>query len=339
MSSEKTALHQSSMATMRKCPRQYHYSHVLGLRKNSERDYFRFGTIWHSAMEMHDMPLEDVVAMIDTHYPDGSGYDMEIERNTVVALLTGHRWIYRTSNLRIVAPEVAFDIPLINPETGAASRTFTVAGRIDAIGKMDGKNVVVEYKTSGDAIESDDYWMRLRYDAQVSTYVHAAQAMGIDTNTVIYDVTRKPTIAPRQIPLLDDSGCKIVLDSDGNRAYNKNGTPRQSASSADGMIMQCRPETPEEFGVRLLEDITSRPPFYYQRREVIRLEDDITGYMLETWQQAKAIIDATAGGRWFRNVGKFTCSGCDYSGLCLSGVALGENEIPSGYTKKEGYYE
>jgi len=36
---------------------------------------------------------------------------------------------------------------------------------------------------------------------------------------VLYDVTRKPEISPKQIPVLDDAGLKIVTDADGNRHH------------------------------------------------------------------------------------------------------------------------
>jgi len=48
------------------------------------------------------------------------------------AMLLGYaaRWGKPTG---IIAVEQTFRIPLVNPETGAASRTFSLGGRVDAI--------------------------------------------------------------------------------------------------------------------------------------------------------------------------------------------------------------
>jgi hypothetical protein len=152
--------------------------------------------------------------------PSIDGVKWAVERETVMALIAGHAWRYGNDELEIVEVERPFEIPLRNPKTGAASRTFLLAGKIDAIGRLpDGRYVVVEYKTTGDDIAPGAmYWLRLRHDPQISLYVLAARELGYDVSEVFYDVCRKPTIRLKKT------------------------------------------ETPEEYGQRLWEDITSVRP-------------------------------------------------------------------------------
>ena len=121
--------------------------------------------------------------------------------------------------------------------------------------------------------------------------------MGFDVATVIYDVTRKPTIRLRQN------------------------------------------ETPEVYGQRLLTDIGERPDYYYQRREVPRLEDELREYQAELWQQAQNLNDlrhranklADPSKAHFRNVSKMTCGQCEFADVCLNGVRVDPACPPVGF--------
>jgi len=150
--------------------------------------------------------------------------DWAVERETLKALLSGHFWRYgqdpaspdgqrRASDLAFEAVELSFDVPLVNPVTGALSRAFTLAGKIDGIVRLaDGRLAVLEYKTAGEDIAPDaDYWLRLRCDGQISLYVLAARALGYDVATVLYDVTRKRTIRLRKDETPEQFGERLLV--------------------------------------------------------------------------------------------------------------------------------
>jgi hypothetical protein len=121
--------------------------------------------------------------------------------------------------------------------------------------------------------------------------------MGFDVATVLYDVTRKPTIRLRQN------------------------------------------ETPEAYGQRLLADVGERPDYYFQRREVPRLEDELALYRSELWQQAQHLIELRRraaklddpSNAHFRNVGRMTCGQCEFANLCLNSIRTNPDNPPSGY--------
>jgi len=293
------------LAALRKCPRLHYWRFELGLSRIRRATPLRLGGAFHYGLELFNggASADEAIAEATAHYavcPDWADpTDWAVEYETLKALLSGHFWRYQQDNLEFVAVEQSFEIPLINPDTSAASRTFRLAGKMDGIVRLaDGRLAVLEYKTAGEDISPDaDYWLRLRCDGQISLYVLAARALGYDVATVLYDVTRKPTIRLRKA------------------------------------------ETPEQYGKRLLKDIGDRPDYYFQRREVPRLEDELAECRAELWQQAQLILETRRRAArlpdpsraWFRNVGRMTCGFCEFSALCLGAVRVDPANPPSGY--------
>jgi len=334
----KRPLTHSAMACARRCLRQYYFRYELRLHSRREAAALRLGAAVHVGLERWSGGASPEEAILDAtadyatcpHWAEP--YDWEIEREIVGNLLAGYFWRYGEDALEYVEIEKPWDTPLVNPVSGRESRTWRLSGRRDGIVRTpDGRLFVLERKTAGEDIGPDsDYWLRLRCDQQISLYVISAFHQGHDVAGVLYDVIRKPTIRPRQVPLFDDDGLKVVTnDETGERVLNKDGKPRQSAGA--GMTLSTRPETPEEYGTRLLADIEERPDYYYQRREVPRLEDDLEEFRHECWQQAKLLSDCRRWGRWFRNVGRNTCSFCEYANLCLQSITVDPEAPPDGF--------
>ncbi len=87
------------------------------------------------------------------------------------------------------------------------------------------------------------------------------------------------------------------------------------------------------YGVRLAEDVSSRPDFYYFRREVARLDDTLTEGINTLNAVARDINHARLTGHWYRNSN--ACRSpypCPYLGVCSSGIDLSK-EIPPGFHK------
>ena len=287
----------SRLSALRKCARQHYYRYELGLSRVRSSDALRLGSAFHVGLESRNSGAEEAAALdkADEGYltvPEWADVkEWEVERQTLRQLLAGHFWRYGDDRLEFVAVEQSFYLPLKNPGTRHASRNFVLAGKMDGIVRLaDGRLAVLEYKTASEDIGPEgEYWMRLRCDPQISMYVLAARELGFDVSTVLYDVTRKPTIRLRQN------------------------------------------ETPEQYGSRLLADIGERPDYYFARREVPRLEDDLAEFRLELWQQAGQLRDAQKANRWFKNVSRMTCGYCPFSNLCLNAVRVNPDVPPAGY--------
>jgi len=301
----KTRLSATRLSTLRRCLRQYFLRYELGLTRIRKAAPLRVGGAFHYGLELYrtglgdDLAIQTATADYETVPEWMDPTNWAVERETLRSLLRGHFWRYGTDNVEPVAIEQIFEVPLVNPATGAASRALTVAGRLDAVVRLaDARLAVNEVKTAGEDLSPDaEYWLRLRCDGQISLYVLAARAVGFDVATVLYDVTRKPTIRLRQ------------------------------------------KETPEQYGERLLADIGERPDYYFQRREVPRLEDELAQFQAELWQQGQQLLEtrrrtarlADPSHAWVRNVSRTTCGHCEFADLCLNAVRVDPANPPCGY--------
>src|SRR6185503_19278503 len=287
-----------------------------GYRALEDSDALRFGDAFHVGLEAWWL---------------GKGVDFAIEVATARAadpyeaaklrvLLRGYDARWGSELHEVVGVEQEFRAPLINPETGAASRTFALAGKLDVLLARR----FVEHKTTSEDIGPGSiYWRRLTLDSQVSTYYAGAKSLGHEVDGCIYDVIRKPALRPSQVPLKDEHGFKIVLDAQGQRVRTKDGKKwRETGDTALGYELQTRPETPAEYELRLAEDVCANPDRYYQRGEVVRLEADEREAAQDTWQISRALREDELAERYPRNPDSCMRYGrvCAYFDVC-TGVA------------------
>lgn len=322
----------SRQDTFKTCRKRHWFAYEIGMRRTLDAKALRMGSAYHAGLETlgHGKELAEAVYAAREAYgvtPEGfDDYEWQIEAETVVRLLCGYQWRWQNDGLEYVASEQVFELPLLNPATGKPSKIFSLAGKIDGIVRLeDGRLAVKESKTSSDDIGSDsDLWRRLRIDHQISLYIVAARRLGYPVDAVLYDVTRKPTIKPCKVPILDDLGAKVVLNQFGDRVKTDKGLWRQTGDKERNYTLQERPMTPEEWGDKLNNDIAERPEFYFARVEVPRLDQDLDEYQRELWDIQKTIREAQRGQRWYRTCNRDTCSFCYAFGPCTSGWKAGD---------------
>lgn len=330
----------SRMNSFKVCRQKHYYEYELGMRKSEDAKALRMGSAYHDCLEMlaNQHQLSDAIEKIHQRYDAmPEEYDIaewEYERETLIRLLCGYVWRWEGDEWDHVAAERSFQLPLVNAANSrGTSRTFKLAGKIDGIIRLpDGRLSVLEHKLLGEDLDDDSpLWRRLRVDHQISMYCHAARRLGFAVDCVMYNVTRKPTIRPSKIPLLDEYGMKIVLDSSGDRVKNANGSWKQTGSAEYGLELQTRPMTTDEWGQKLTDDIAQRPEFYYQRREIARLDQDLERFHEEVWDIAATMRDAQLNQRWYRTSTKDTCAFCSFFGPCTSGWT-DRDAMPEGFT-------
>lgn len=341
MNGEKQLLTHSRKQSFKVCRKADWFRYELKIRPTVDAKALRMGSAYHAGLEV--LALGGTIDMAcqearEAYSECPEGYEQlwwDYERETVECLLCGYQWRWANEQLEHLAPEKSFTIPLVNPETGKQSINWQDAGKIDGIVKLqDGRLAVRECKLLGDDISMDsDLWRRMRIDPQVSQYIHGARSIGFEVDTVLYDVTRKPTIEPTKVPICDELGCYIVLDANGERVKTKTGTWRTTSDKERGYVRQEREMTPQEWGEKLTNDIVERHDFYYARVEVPRLDADILTYRQESWEIAKTIRDAQLNDRWFRTVSPHTCKFCPYFALCSTGDFDPNGVLPEGLTR------
>ena len=303
------------------CLRREYLAYQLRLRPIREANYFRIGRAIHYGIDLYNKGEKNIVDAVMFKYektkPLDYIYEWEIEKEVVRTLLVCYmwRWEEMDQDIEIIASEQKFEIPIINPDTGRQSKTAVLAGVIDGIVrfKSTGIKAIKETKTRTGGIEPEnDFWKRLRIDNQVSEYFMAAQYLGYDVDTIFYDVMQKPTIRPFKTTPTD----KRKYKADGSLYANQ----------------RDRDETPDEYGNRYLKDIGERPDFFFARREIPRLAEDIKDFQRELWQTIGIMRDCNNHQRWPKKTN--LCIGfgkCPYFDLCTSGYDINSGIIPDGF--------
>jgi hypothetical protein len=281
------------------CHRAFKFCYEDLKRPIKTSDALNFGTAMHQLLECYWLNAEAEFPNVDDEYT----------AMTLKALFEGYRnrWEeYDRNTYEAICTERAFKAPLTNPETGGISKTFHLAGKIDALAKekATGKVVIVEHKTTGQDIgPGSDYWRKLPIDGQVSGYYVGAEAIDYPASKCLYDVIRKPTIKP------------LKATPEDKRKYNKDGSLSKACREFD--------ETPDEWYERLTADIASRPDYYYARIEISRSDNDLMEYLFDMWAVSREISDAQRMNRWSRNPQACSVFGtCEYFGVCT-----GEQDI------------
>ena len=347
----KEALTASRMACWTLCQRKHLFAYDRGVRKIESGDALVFGTAWHKAQEVfygkgaemckrEGMTTEIMAqAMFEAALATAENWDefTVAKLSACIAAFVEH---YRDDIIAEMKPEVEFAYQI------EGTRTFEARGKIDGLATLtDGRTALVEHKTTSEGVEPDSpYWTRLRFNPQLCRYVLGARALGVECETVIYDVFRKPALNPKDaVKDLDENGLPYVLDANGDRCIKRDGTPKKSADASKGETYKTHAETPEEYCERLKEDILSRPEFYFARREVTVTDAQLEAFMLQERMMAGQIVDARANGRdavkrglpyeaaFMMNVGKMTCDNCDFAPFCLAGQPIDAENPPQGF--------
>lgn len=328
-------LSHSAMSTARACLRKYRNRYVLRIRAIRKADDApELGTLVHLGLEIWWKLIghldEQICSAIDAIRREAKERQIDpFMLARAEALLLGYHAVYgesETWRYETLATEIEFAAPLVNPSTGAESKTFQLGGKLDGVVLLDGRKLVLEHKTSGEDIaQGSFYWQRRQMDGQVSIYFDGAKALGHDVDGCLYDVLGKPDLRPSQVPLLDADKVKIVHDQQGQRVRTKDGKKwRETSDTTQGYALQTRPETPAEFRQRLIDAIVSDPDRYYQRAEVARLSEDLADAARDRWQLAVILRDSIRTGVWPRNPDACLNYGspCEYLEACSGRASL-----------------
>jgi len=269
--------------------------------------------------------------------PDGAALDASLEAiaravagwrgSEVLAakargLIVGYhaRWARSGWKAALVGP--VFHLPIVNPPTGGRSKTFTQAGRCDAVVVRDRREWLLESKTVGEEIDRRDapFWGRLTVDTQIDTYAEARLQQGRPVAGVLYDVVRRAQVKPRRIPKgnpkrpdAENTGTRLELQRR-NRYFGWPVDEREGEAyfQGDGR------ETPALYSARIAADAIRRPGWYFQRRVVAPSEERLARHRQDLWQTAVEIRLARRAGRHYANSDACMAYGrpCPYLAIC-----------------------
>ncbi len=300
----------SSLKTWRRCQRLYRLRYDEGYRVAREAETLRFGSLIHAGLEAWFLGLRSGMSgdALLLHVLQGlPSVEDPYEQARAEALLCGYHYRWHDEPLEVLAVEPEFRAPLINPDTDAASRTWRLGGKLDAIVRTsDGRVLIVEHKTSSEDITvGSDYWRRLRMDGQISAYYVGAAALGYDVSGCIYDVIAKPTIRPLK-----------ATPFESRKRVKKTNALYANQRDAD--------ETVQEYRDRLVEAIAVEPHRYFARGEVVRLESEMKEHLVDVWQTAQSIRAGQVRNAAPRNPDACKAFGrtCEFFSICTKEASL-----------------
>lgn len=176
------------------------------------------------------------------------------------------RWGYE--DLSVIDIERKFTVPVVNPKTGHASRTYQLRGKVDLLcsdPECPDMHLVVEHKTVSTI--SEDYVRRLPMDFQLILYVGALKDTGMPINGVVYDCVEKPA----------SQTCRQKTgETEDEFNERKAENPR---------VRRKWPESDADFEARLTAFYED--PDKFLRKEVLVSDEDIARVRAELWQIAK----------------------------------------------------
>lgn len=317
----------SSLSTFLSCPRKFFYQHEMRWYPQTEADALTFGKAWHGWLEYFGKSGKAYREALKEYIETNKDALASSLNNDALSMLIA---------MALEFERVAGDLgTIVESETPFSFRIPTTSWRVDGVIDAIGDNgCPIEYKTTSSNIEVGDfYWLRLKANLQAIVYAVATEA-----SEVRYVVARKPRIQRRQVPLLDEAGKKIVTYADGSRAYNANGTPRQT--SGEGLTLATREETSDELIERMRADIAERTSYSVKTVNIsdgdklLAIETLIAGVRQIDILRKRALKSSRPDTPFIRNCTEFNCKGCPYQGICLDINVNPLEGVPQGFISK-----
>jgi hypothetical protein len=181
-------------------------------------------------------------------------------------------------------------------------------------------------------------------------YVYAAQQMqlagdlemyGIKTTDpliqdCVFDGLHKPGIAPKKLSQKDskefvetgryfEKKFEVTHSSVGTLVDDELAVTEPGAKEGTFTIR----ETPEMYGMRLMDDMSERPEFYFGRREVARTKKDIENFQKKIYSIYQGYKFMCRTETWSKDEDQCEATYiCEYTGLCYNNVDPTVGDIP-----------
>jgi hypothetical protein len=263
----------------RNCRKACEYRYVLGLVSHQKDPNLSFGAFiheclltWHGTRDL-DQALDHIDRSCAARVSDdGVRRDWHLARAMMIAYASR----YAHEDFDIIALEKTFEGPIVNPKTGAASRSFVLAGKVDGIVRIGDSYYILEHKTAAQI--DADYLERLWTDFQITIYAYyVEQTLGIPITGVIYNVLAKARLQQSKGETEDEYQVRRAELI----AKSKSGTTTAKRKM---------PESDEEFQARLAEKYSDPEMFH---RETLYLSRDRFDILREElWQLTQEFLRA-----------------------------------------------
>ncbi len=298
----------SMWSLFRNCRKAFEWRYLQELVPLERDRNLALGTVIHQSLEIWHSTgnLEAVLDTIDRAYPNRDQQaDEKRDWHLATAMMRGYAARYADEEFEVVALEKTFAGKIVNPATGAASRSFTLAGKVDGIVRINEEHYLLEHKTASQL--GGDYLERLWTDFQIVLYSrYVEQTLGIRLTGVLYNVLVKAR--------LSQGHGETEAEYEARRAA-------LAAKSKTGRTTAKRklPESDEAFQKRLA--IKYSDPEMFHRERLYLSRDRFEELQAQLWELTQAYLEARRRGVFYQNTA--FCfhyrRPCAYLPLCQSG--------------------
>jgi len=297
----------SMWSLFRNCRKAVDWRYLQQLVPLEHDRNLHFGSIIHECLQTWHQrrDLEEVLALIGRLCPNRlQDENQRRDWHLATAMMRGYAARYPAEEFEILALEKTFEGPIINPATGAASRSFVLAGKVDGIVRIGGEYFILEHKTAAQL--DGDYLEKLWTDFQITIYAHyIEQTMGIPITGILYNVLVKAKLQQGKGETEDEFQARRA------ELLAKSKTGKTTAK-------RKLPESDEEYQARLAEKYGDPAMFH---REMLYLSRDRFDILRsELWELTQAFLDARRRGVFYQNTA--FCFNyqrpCAYFALCRS---------------------
>jgi hypothetical protein len=301
-----------------------------------------------------EIAVQNATAIYQTIPDYADPTEWAVEREVIANSLAAYAWLHPagSSEYETVATEMEFELPLVNPETGHKTPTFVRIGKIDRLmrHKASGRLFIGEHKSTSKSIDSgSSYWDRLRKDVQSKYYILACRDLQMSNSIegiaagepdrmvsgLLHDVWHKPTIKPSKLTMAESAEFVKTGEYCGQKfdvGRGVNAEPGTPDCEVDGVKAEIElgkkedtfalRETPGMYGARLLQDMTTRPEFYFAVREVSFTDAELKNFEYQIWALQKMMAEMERTGFWYENGNQCEATfKCSYCPICYNNVA------------------
>ena len=251
-----------------RCREEHRLAYVEGWRPKVSAPELRFGTVVHAGLARwwETRSLGAALAELRRSATEEGLDPWETVRAEV--MLTGYDARWSDDGIETLLVERPFRVQRL-----MHAEPFALGGKIDGAGRLGERTFVVEHKTTSSPLDAgSEYFARLVIDHQVSLYAVAARELGLEPDTCLYDVLRKPDVDPKLATPPED------------RRYTKEGKLYARQRETD--------ETPDEYRARLVEKVCAEPDSYFARVQVVLIEHELRAAVEAFDEIAQEIVAA-----------------------------------------------
>jgi hypothetical protein len=295
----------SQFRNCRKATELRHLQHLVPVERDRN---LHFGSIAHECLQTWHQrrDLAEVLAVID-RLCSGRIQEENQRRDwhLATAMMKAYAARYATEGFEVIGLEQNFEGPIVNPATGAASRSFTLAGKVDGIVRVGREHYILEHKTAAQV--DGDYLEKLWTDFQITIYAHyIEQTLALPITGILYNVLVKAKLQQ----------CKGETEEE---FQTRRAELLAKSKTGKTTAKRKQPESDEEFQARLAEKYADPAMFH---REMLYLSRDRFEILRsELWELTQAFLDARRRGVFYQNTA--FCFNyqrpCAYFPLCRSG--------------------